>query len=429
MEQKEQSFDVIIVGTGAAGLFCALQFPKETKIRMITKEKVERSDSFLAQGGICVLKDDSDYDSYFEDTMRAGHYENDEASVDMMIRKSPEIIHELMDYGVEFEMKNGQLAYTREGAHSKPRILYHEDLTGREISTKLWNRVEERDNIEIEEYTTMIDLICKDNTCYGVIVKDQNEQVHAYKANYVVLACGGVGGLFENSTNYSHLTGDAIAISLKHNVALRDINYIQIHPTTLYSKKPGRRFLISESVRGEGAKLYNKNMERFVDELLPRDLLTEKIREQMKKDDTDFVWLSMVDMGEEAIKKRFPNIYKRCVEEGYDPTKECIPVTPAQHYFMGGVKVDLHSKTSMGHLFAVGENSCNGVHGANRLASNSLLESLVFAKEAANTIKEEAEELQVTWEFDLEKYKNFDQLEEEYKQMVRKEMERMSKNV
>lgn len=169
-------------------------------------------------------------------------------------------------------------------------------------------------------------------------------------------------------------------------------------------------------------------MERFVDELLPRDVLTAKIREQMAKDGTEFVWLSMVDMGADVIQKRFPNIYKRCMEEGYDPTKECIPVTPAQHYFMGGVKVDLHSKTTMEHLYAIGETSCNGVHGANRLASNSLLESLVFAKVAATEILEQAEKLSLDEEVDLTKYENFEALEEEYKEMVLKEMERMEQH-
>lgn len=421
----KENVDIIIVGTGAAGLFCALQMPDDKQVLMITKESVERSDSFLAQGGICVLKDEEDYDSYFEDTMRAGHYENNKESVELMIRRSQEIIQDLISYGVDFEQENGELLFTREGAHSVPRILYHEDLTGKEISTKLWERVKERKNVKIEEYTTMIDLICRENTCYGIVVKNKEEKVRAIMADYVIFACGGVGGLFEHSTNYSHLTGDALAISLKHNIALKDINYIQIHPTTLYSKKHGRRFLISESVRGEGAKLYNKNMERFVDELLPRDVLTEKIREQMKKDETEYVWLSMVDMGADVIQKRFPNIYKRCMEEGYDPTKECIPVTPAQHYFMGGVKVDLHSKTTMEHLYAIGETSCNGVHGANRLASNSLLESLVFAKVAATEILSKTEKLTLNEEIDLIKYENFDALEAEYREMVLKEMERM----
>lgn len=421
----KENEDIIIVGTGAAGLFCALQMPDDKQVLMITKESVERSDSFLAQGGICVLKDEEDYDSYFEDTMRAGHYENNKESVELMIRRSQEIIQDLISYGVDFEQENGELLFTREGAHSVPRILYHEDLTGKEISTKLWERVKERKNVKIEEYTTMIDLICRKNTCYGIVVKNKAEKVRAIMADYVIFACGGVGGLFEHSTNYSHLTGDALAISLRHNIALKDINYIQIHPTTLYSKKHGRRFLISESVRGEGAKLYNKNMERFVDELLPRDVLTEKIREQMKKDGTEYVWLSMVDMGADVIQKRFPNIYKRCMEEGYDPTKECIPVTPAQHYFMGGVKVDLHSKTTMEHLYAIGETSCNGVHGANRLASNSLLESLVFAKVAATEILSKTENITLNEDIDLVKYENIDALEAEYREMVLKEMERM----
>ena len=429
MEQTEQNQDIVIVGTGAAGLFCALQFPEDRNIWMITKETVEESDSFLAQGGICVLKGMSDYESYFEDTMRAGHYENNTESVELMIKSSPDIIQSLIDYGVEFEMQNGKLQYTREGAHSTSRILYHEDLTGKEISTKLWDRVKERKNITILEHTMLLDLICEDNTCHGVVVKQADGKIAAISANYVLLACGGIGGLFEHSTNFPHLTGDALAIALQHDIRLKDVNYIQIHPTTLYSTKPGRRFLISESVRGEGAKLYNKNMERFVDELLPRDLLTAEIRKQMEKDDSKFVWLSMVDMGEEEIKKRFPNIYKKCVEEGYDPAKECIPVTPAQHYYMGGIWVDIHSKTSMNHLYAIGETSCNGVHGANRLASNSLLESLVFARAAAEQIQEQYTALSSVEGISLEKYKDFDKLEASYKKMVLAEIERMEQHV
>lgn len=192
--------------------------------------------------------------------------------------------------------------------------------------------------------------------------------------------------MYEHSTNFPHLTGDALAIALNHGIELEHPEYVQIHPTTLYSKRPGRHFLISESVRGEGAKLYDKNMERFANEVLPRDLLTKEIRKQMEKDQTPHVWLDMRPLGEEQIHTHFPNIYRRCLEEGYDVTKECIPVVPAQHYFMGGVKVDKNSMTGMQHLYAAGETSCNGVHGANRLASNSLLESLVFAKCAAQDI-------------------------------------------
>lgn len=412
--------DVVIVGTGAAGLFCALNFIQDVNIIMISKDRFDKNDSNLAQGGICVLKDDNDYDDYFEDTMKAGHYENNKKSVDIMIRKSPEVIKDLMNYGVEFERENGELKYTLEGAHSEPRILFHEDLTGKEITSKLFKAVQARPNIKMLEYTTMVDLISENNRCKGIVARDKDGKVFDIKSDYVVLACGGIGGLYENSTNYPHLTGDAVAIAIKNNVEVQDLDYVQIHPTTLYSKKKGRRFLISESVRGEGAYLYNAKMERFVDELLPRDLLTKEIKKQMKKEGSDHVWLSVKHLGSDVIKKRFPNIYKRCLEEGYDITKECIPVTPAQHYFMGGVKVDTNSMTSMEHLYAAGETSCNGVHGANRLASNSLLETLVFAKRCAKHIMKNYEVNLLTGDenIDYSTYKNYDKLTNEYKELV-----------
>ena len=365
--------DVVIVGTGVAGLFSALNLPDDKEIIMITKSDAESSDSFLAQGGICVLRDEQDYDSYFEDTMRAGHYENRKESVDIMIRSSGKIIEDLVGYGVEFEKDGEAFAYTREGAHSRPRILFHADVTGKEITSKLLARVREKNNVTIY------------GKCAGITVKTQSGEESSIYADYTILASGGIGGLYQHSTNFPHLTGDALEVAKKHHIRLEHLDYVQIHPTTLYSEKPGRRFLISESVRGEGALLYNKNMERFVDELLPRDVVTKAIREQMEKDGTNFVWLSMAP----TILSHFPNIYEHCLEEGYDVTKECIPVVPAQHYFMGGIWVDKNSHTSMPQLFAVGETSCNGVHGANRLASNSLLESLVFAKRAANLIKEQ----------------------------------------
>lgn len=385
----EKKADVVIVGTGVAGLFSALNLPDDKEIIMITKSDAESSDSFLAQGGICVLRDENDYDSYFEDTMKAGHYENRKESVDIMIRSSREIIEDLVGYGVEFEQRDGEFAYTREGAHSRPRILFHADITGKEITSKLLERVREKRNITIYEYTTMTDIMEENGSCAGITVKTKDGENAEIYAEYTILASGGIGGLYQHSTNFPHLTGDALEIAKKHQIRLEHLDYVQIHPTTLYSEKPGRRFLISESVRGEGAVLYNKNMERFVNELLPRDVVTKAIREQMEKDGTDFVWLSMAPIEKDTILNHFPNIYQHCLEEGYDVTKECIPVVPAQHYFMGGIWVDKNSHTSMPQLFAVGETSCNGVHGANRLASNSLLESLVFAKRAANLIKEE----------------------------------------
>ena len=381
--------DVVIVGTGVGGCFSALNLPEDLSIIMITKSDLESSDSFLAQGGICVLHDDDDYDSYFEDTMRAGHYENRKESVDIMIRGSKDVIHDLIGYGVDFAKEDGKLLYTREGAHSRPRILFHEDITGKEITSKLLAQIKTRKNIQIMEYTTMTDILISQGACAGIEAETSEHKKIYIHADQTIFASGGIGGRYKHSTNFPHLTGDAIDIAKKHGIRLEHLDYVQVHPTTLYSKKPGRRFLISESVRGEGALLYDKNGNRFVDELLPRDVVTKAIQEQMKKDGTDYVWLSLEKIPKEIILSHFPNIYQHCLEEGYDATKEWIPVVPAQHYFMGGIWVDSDSHTSMPNLYAVGETSCNGVHGKNRLASNSLLESLVFAKRAARKIMSE----------------------------------------
>ena len=381
--------DVVIVGTGVGGCFSALNLSEDLSIIMITKSDLESSDSFLAQGGICVLHDDDDYDSYFEDTMRAGHYENRKESVDIMIRGSQDVIHDLIGYGVDFAKEDGKLLYTREGAHSRPRILFHEDITGKEITSKLLAQIKTRKNIQIMEYTTMTGILISKGACAGIEAETSDHKKIYIHADQTIFASGGIGGRYKHSTNFPHLTGDAIDIAKKHGIRLEHLDYVQIHPTTLYSKKPGRRFLISESVRGEGALLYDKNGNRFIDELLPRDVVTKAIQEQMKKDGTDHVWLSLEKIPKEIILSHFPNIYQHCLEEGYDATKEWIPVVPAQHYFMGGIWVDSDSHTSMPNLYAVGETSCNGVHGKNRLASNSLLESLVFAKRAARKIMSE----------------------------------------
>ena len=348
--EKEMQADVVIVGTGAAGLFAALNLPRDRKVLIITKKDAESSDSFLAQGGICVLKDESDYESYFEDTMRAGHYENRKESVDIMIRSSREIIRELIGYGVKFERRNSgsdedtpeirenqdkqkteepenfldDYAFTREGAHSRPRILFHEDVTGKEITSKLLAQVRSLENVRIMEYTTMTDIIVEgtdgqpdgdDRQCAGIIAEDAQGNVLTIRAPYTILASGGIGGLYEHSTNYPHLTGDALRIAEKYGIRLEHLDYVQIHPTTLYSRKPGRRFLISESVRGEGAILLDKNGKRFTDELQPRDVVTAAIREQMKKDGTDHVWLSMERIDKDTILNHFPNIYEHCLEE------------------------------------------------------------------------------------------------------------------
>ena len=356
-------------------------------VLVITKEKLDECDSFLAQGGVCVLKDIDDFDCYFEDTMKAGHYENNPEAVRVMIESSQDVIGTLVDLGVKFDTANdGEYDYTREGAHRQNRILHHKDETGKEITATLLEIAKKKPNITFVTRTTMIDLIEKDNVCYGIVCFDEYGEKGAILADNIVLATGGIGGLFKNSTNYPHITGDAFALSIKHGIELENINYIQIHPTTLYSKKEGRRFLISESVRGEGAVLLNENGERFTDELQPRDVVTNAIVEEMKKFGTDHVYLNLPTMTSDEAKKRFPNIFEACMQEGYDMTKDNVPVTPAQHYMMGGVKTDTNGVTSMKYLYAIGETACNGVHGKNRLASNSLLESLVFAKRAADKI-------------------------------------------
>ena len=420
--------DVLIVGSGVAGLYCALNLPKEKSIIVVTKNIARKSDSYLAQGGICVLRDEDDYDSFYEDTMKAGHYENNPDSVHIMIHSSQDVISDLVSFGVRFEKNGEEFVYTREGAHSHQRILFHEDETGKEITSHLLETARARENITIIENYTMVDLICDGNECHGIIGHDENGVYSAIQADYTVLATGGIGGIFEHSTNYKHLTGDAIALALKYGIKLQHIDYIQIHPTTLYTEKEGsREFLISESVRGEGAILLNSKGERFVNELLPRDVVANAIFAEMKKEGTKHVWLSLAPIPEEEIRTHFPNIYQRCLEEGYDATKEPIPVVPSQHYFMGGIDVDRYSKTSMDRLYAAGETACNGVHGRNRLASNSLLESLVFAKRAAKHIIEGYEPLTDETEVTIDetKYANY---QEEYKAAVLAaiEKERMS---
>ena len=418
--------DVLIVGCGCSGLYCALNLPSDLKITIITKSMTERNDSFLAQGGICVQRDDDDFESFFEDTMKAGHYENDPTSVEIMIKSSRDTISDLLKFGVEFSRdEKGELLYTKEGAHSKNRILFHKDITGKEITSKLLAEAMRRDNIEFHEYTPIIDLIEKDGECVGAVILTPEKEVKVVSARYVVLASGGIGGLFKHSPNFKHLTGDALAICLEHGVELKNISYIQIHPTTLYSQEPNRRkFLISESVRGEGAKLYGKDMQRFTNELLPRDLLTKEIYKQMEKDGTEFVWEDLRPISKKELREHFPNIVDHCHSFDYNVFKECIPVVPAQHYFMGGIKVNYESRTTMPYLWAVGETACNGVHGKNRLASNSLLESLVFAKRAAHDIINSPRDRKELPSVDFSKYDDIVTLKEKRKARVLEEIEK-----
>ncbi|MFQ9514502.1 MAG: L-aspartate oxidase [Eubacterium sp.] len=414
--------DILIVGSGCAGLYCALKLPKDKNILMITKDVVEHSDSYLAQGGMCMLKSPDDYESYFNDTMIAGHFENNPAAVETMIKESPELVEDLLGYGVDFQRdEDGNLAFTREGAHTHNRIVYHKDVTGKEITSHLYEQCKKLENLTMKEHWTMMDLLCENNRCYGIVVRKDDGKLDTITANYTVLACGGIGGIYRYSTNYRHLTGDGVAAALRHGVEVQNIDYVQIHPTTFYSEKEeDRSFLISESVRGEGALLYNSKGERFTNELLPRDIVTRNIKKEMKKEGTNHVWLSMRPIEQEQLESHFPNIVKHCKDHGYNVPKDMVPVVPAQHYFMGGIKVDLQSKTSMEQLYAIGETACNGVHGRNRLASNSLLESMVFAKRAAIEMTKQFNDTFVK-EFhnvDFAPYKDQKAWEKENKKMI-----------
>ncbi|MBQ2764659.1 MAG: FAD-dependent oxidoreductase, partial [Firmicutes bacterium] len=308
-------FDTVIVGAGVSGLYTALHLPETENILIICKEDPSICDSMLAQGGICVLLDENDYESFFEDTMKAGHYENRRESVDIMVRESRSIIDHLVDLGVDFDTNpDGTMKYTKEGAHSKARICFHQDITGQEITTILQKHVFALPNVTLMAHTKMTDLIVEGITCHGIVAQNSDDESFEIRAKNTVLATGGIGGRYKHTTNYQSMTGDALVLAEKYNIELEHPDYVQIHPTSLYRDTPGRSFLISESARGEGAILLNAKGERFVNELLPRDTVTEAIHKEMEKEGTDFVRLSFETIEEKVIHEHFPNIYKTCLE-------------------------------------------------------------------------------------------------------------------
>ena len=401
--------DVLIVGSGVAGLYASLNLREDLEIIMVSKKSVNLCNSSLAQGGIAVARGKEDFQSFIEDTLKAGKYENNIDSVRVLVEESMDNINKLMDLGANFEKDENGVLFTKEGAHEINRIVYHKDITGKHVEDILLENVKRRKNIKIIEECEMVDIYHRDNRCIGALFNKDGENLSIY-AKVVILATGGIGGLFKKSTNERIITGDSIGVAIRNNIEIKDLSYIQIHPTAFFSKKSEeKRFLISESVRGEGGKLLNCNGERFVDELLPRDIVSKKIYEEMKKTNSNNVFLDVSFMEKSFLQNRFPNIYNKCLEEGIDISKEPIPVAPAQHYFMGGIKVDLNGKTSMENLYAFGETSCTGVHGANRLASNSLLEALVFSRRGSLEINSYIDDLELIIEEkeceDLDKYR------------------------
>lgn len=419
-------FDVVIIGSGVSGLYCAVNLRKDLNVLVVCKDKITTTNTYLAQGGISVARNKEDISSFIEDTLKAGQYKNDLNAVRVLAEESMKNVESLMAMGLNLDRnEDGSINFTREGAHSINRIVHTKDNTGESVAKTLIENVKQRDNITIYQNTYFADLIEKDNVCSGVILIRENEQINIY-AKSVVLACGGIGGLFNNSTNQRILKGDGIAVAVKHGIELKDINYIQIHPTAFYEEnKDDRRLLISESLRGEGGKLINVNGERFINELLPRDVVSEAVYNEMKKTETPYVYLDIRFLGEEYIINRFSSIYKACLERGTDITKEPIKVSPAQHFFMGGIKVDINAQTSMENLYAVGEASCTGIHGANRLASNSLLEGLVFSRRGAAVINDKAERIENRAIVVKNINKSIDELCRENEEIVRRTIKSM----
>ncbi|SHH19668.1 L-aspartate oxidase [Clostridium grantii] len=387
--------DVLIVGSGLAGLYTALNLNDNLKVTIITKSSVDNCNTYLAQGGISTVLNKEDEAVFVEDTLKAGLYKNDIDMVKILAEDAKKNIDYLEELGVNFDKRECNYHFTREGAHSVNRIVHYKDFTGKHVFECVLDAVKKKNNIKIIENCCLVDLLVSGNMAKGAVCILDGKTV-LISAKITVLATGGIGGLFKNSTNDRVIKAEGIAIALRNNILVKNLNYVQFHPTALYEEGvDNKRFLISESLRGEGALLLNNKGERFVDELLPRDVVSKKILEEEEKTKCKCVYLDITFLPSDVIIERFPTIYEECLKRNIDITKDRIPVTPAQHFLMGGIQVDKHSKTSMENLYACGEVSCTGVHGANRLASNSLLEALVFSNRAAENINKVIPEIKL----------------------------------
>ncbi len=381
---KNEMTDFLIIGSGVAGLRAAVELAPYGEVIVVTKDRPAESSTEYAQGGIAVaLSDEDEVGIHYEDTLKAGDGLCREEAVKILVEEGPKRILELISWGAEFDKEGTKLDFTMEAAHSRKRILHaHGDSTGKELERVLLKKVRSFTNVRKYPFAFTEDLIINDNTCYGAYILVGNERIALF-ARATILATGGAGQVYSRTTNPAVSTGDGMAIAFRAGAILEDMEFIQFHPTVLFAPS-APQFLLSEAMRGEGAILRNIKGERFmrdyhVDaELAPRDVVSRAIISQMVRTKSTHVYLDLTHLDSNYIKRRFPRIYATCLQYDIDITKEPIPVSPAAHYIMGGIKTDIFGATNIKGLFAAGEVACTGVHGANRLASNSLLEGIVF---------------------------------------------------
>ena len=399
---KYSKFSAVIIGSGIAGLYAALKIEQQLQlpngVLLVTKSKLGESNSYYAQGGmVAVLKENEkdSVESHVTDTIKAGAGLSELDTIRFISENSDKVVKDLLKFGVEFDRdENGKFTLTKEAAHSVRRILHSGgDATGREMEIALCQAVKENKNITLYENTVAVDLLIDENTCGGVVLLNEKDEYETIYSNTVIMATGGLGQLYQYTTNPKGATGDGFALSYRAGAVLQDMEFVQFHPTALAFDGAENRFLISEAVRGEGAKLCDEFGMEFMfkyhekKELAPRDIVARSIFCEMNNNGDPCVFLNATGLGEEKLLKRFPTIAKKCKEYDIDITQDLIPVAPAAHYFMGGVKTNIRGESSVKGLYAIGEVSSTGLHGGNRLASNSLLECVVCAYEVAEYLK------------------------------------------